>query len=230
MRIVAILLGSAALAGAGSLSAAPKAKSPAAAVDWTRTVVATPEGGFRMGNPRAAVKLVEYGSLTCPHCAEFNDAAKGGLTAQVGAGRVSFEYRNMILNAADISAALLARCAGPRGFFPLVDRIYATQPGWLGKASQLMRADPMTGLTDAQKFSRIAETSGLLQLAGQGGVTPTRAKACLADKASLDRLVAIYGAADKAGVNRTPTFFINGAKTDAHEWAALQPLLAAGSR
>jgi protein-disulfide isomerase len=224
MRAAVLLL---VAAVASAAVAAPAPKAPAAAVrDWTRNVVATPEGGFRMGNPSARVKLVEYGSLTCPHCAQFSTAAKGPLAAQVRSGRVSFEFRNMILNAADVSAALLARCAGPRGFFPLVDRMYATQPNWLGKATQLMRSDPMTGLPESQKFTRIAETTGLMQLAGQAGLAPARAKACLADKAGLDRLVALYQSADQLGVRRTPTFFINGVKTDAHEWAALEPLLA----
>ncbi|HEX2762279.1 MAG TPA: thioredoxin domain-containing protein, partial [Allosphingosinicella sp.] len=77
------LLAAAALAGAALGSApadaAPVRRSAPVARDWTRTVVATPEGGFRMGNPAARVKLVEYGSLTCGHCAAFSRAGVGTL-------------------------------------------------------------------------------------------------------------------------------------------------------
>ena len=48
--------------------------------DWSTIVSATPEGGFVMGNPNAPVKLVEFGSMTCPHCAEFDEAAMKPLT------------------------------------------------------------------------------------------------------------------------------------------------------
>ena len=58
--------------------------------DWTETVAATPEGGFRMGNPEAPVKLVEYASITCPHCAEFAEQGTSALRDQyVKSGRVS---------------------------------------------------------------------------------------------------------------------------------------------
>ncbi|MEA3079375.1 MAG: hypothetical protein QOF05_783, partial [Sphingomonadales bacterium] len=59
-----------ALSATTAASAAPR-PAPKPKVDWARTVVATPEGGFRMGNPSAKVKLVEYGSLACPHCRHF---------------------------------------------------------------------------------------------------------------------------------------------------------------
>jgi protein-disulfide isomerase len=228
MRWLAPLAAAALLGTAGLQAAAPARKAAApAARDWTRTVTGTPEGGFRIGNPAAPVKLVEYGSLTCPHCAEFSAQSKAGLPGHIRSGRVSFEFRNMVLNAADVSASLLARCAGPRGFFPMVDRLYATQPDWLGKVAAQNEA--FANLPDQQKFVRIAEIGGLTQVAAQAGVTPARAKTCLVDKNGLNRLVQMYQAAHAAGVQRTPTFLINGRKTDAHEWASLEPLLKPGS-
>lgn len=227
MRWLPILAAATLLGGAGSQAAAPARKAAAPAPrDWTRTVAATPEGGFRIGNPAAPVKLVEFGSLTCSHCAAFSADSKAGLPNYIRSGRVSFEFRNMVLNAADVSASLLARCAGPRGFFPFVDRLYTTQPAWLGKV--VAQNDAVAGLPDNQKFVRIAEIGGLTQVAAQAGVTPARARACLADRNGLDHLVRMYQAADALGVNRTPTFLINGRKTDAHEWASLEPLLKPG--
>jgi protein-disulfide isomerase len=227
MRWLAPLAATALLVSAGTQAAAPARKADAPAPrDWTRNVVATPEGGFRIGNPAAPVKLVEYGSLTCSHCAQFSAESKAGLPGHVRSGRVSFEFRNMVLNAADVSASLLARCAGPRGFFPLVDRLYATQPDWLGKVTA--QSEAFANLPDARKFVRIAEIGGLTAMAAQAGVAPARARTCLAEKAGLNRLVQMYQAANAQGVQRTPTFLINGRKTDAHDWAALEPLLKPG--
>ena len=91
-----------------------------------------------MGNPAAKVKLVEYGSLTCGHCATF---AKAGMAPLVGtyvrSGKVSYEYRNFVLNGLDVAATLVARCGGPGRFFPVADTLYATQDQWMGRVSDL---------------------------------------------------------------------------------------------
>jgi protein-disulfide isomerase len=190
-------------------------------------VVATPEGGFRMGNPAAKVKVVEYGSLTCPHCAEFAGASKGPLTAHVRSGKVSFEFRNYVLNAPDVAASLLARCGGAGRFFPLVERFYAQQPQWLAKVH---------GLTDAQNaeieklplermMPRLAAVAGLVPISAGAGLTPQQARACLASRPAIDRLVRLAEAAGAQGVDSTPTFFVNGARVHAHEWAELEPII-----
>ena len=81
--------------------------------DWSSIVSKTAEGGFIMGNPNAKVKLVEFGSLTCPHCAEFEE--KGGnalIENYVKKGLVSWEFRNFVRDPVDMTATLLARCGG----------------------------------------------------------------------------------------------------------------------
>ena len=224
----------AAMLGAGvSVSAAPKQASSAparkapAARDWTQIVSITPEGGFRMGNPNARVKLVEYGSLTCPTCASFSTAAKAPLASHVRTGKVSFEFRNYVLNSLDLTAALLARCGGPSRFFPLTERLYATQPQWVGKVSGLSQAqkEEIQKLPNDQQIARVAEYGGLTGMAAAAGVTPRQAKACLTDQAGVDRLVQMRQAGDAAGVHGTPSFFINGAAVDAHDWAELLPAI-----
>ncbi|HEX8262031.1 MAG TPA: thioredoxin domain-containing protein, partial [Allosphingosinicella sp.] len=142
MRSAALALALAGLAAAApNAAAAPARKAAPTAVDWGRTVVATPEGGFRMGNPNARVKLVEYGSLTCGHCAAFSRQGMAPLVATyVKSGRVSYEYRNFILNGLDVAASLVARCGGPARFFPVADKFYATQPQWMGRVSALTAA------------------------------------------------------------------------------------------
>src|SRR3569833_3015065 len=106
----------------GELGAAPVKKGaavPAKARDWTRVVRATPAGGFVMGNPDARVKLVEYGSMTCPHCRAFEAEGVPTLVGKyVKSGQVSWEFRNYVRDAFDVSAALIARCNGAGAFFP----------------------------------------------------------------------------------------------------------------
>ena len=105
MRLAGAVVALAALALFGS---APGGARIAPAVNWTRTVVATPEGGFRMGNPNAKVKLVEYGSLACPHCRHFEQTGyKPLVQTYVRTGRVSYEFRNLLLNAPDLAVSLL---------------------------------------------------------------------------------------------------------------------------
>ena len=132
-----------------------------------------------------------------------------------------------MLNSLDLTAALLARCAGPAGFFPVTENFYATQPQWVGKITGLAQAqkDQIQKLPNEQQIVRIAEVGGLTRMAALAGVTPQRARACLTDRAGVDRLAQMRQAGAAAGVHGTPSFLINGALVDAHEWAELLPAL-----
>src|SRR3546814_16038437 len=100
--------------------------------DWTQFVSATPEGGFVMGNPDAPVKLVEYASMTCPHCAAFSREASETIKNEyVKSGQVSFEFRNFVLNGIDMAASLLTRCQGPGPYFQLTGQVFAEQDKWM---------------------------------------------------------------------------------------------------
>lgn len=221
----------ASMVAVAALAAAPLPSAPAnkavAVRDWTKTVVATPQGGFRMGNPAARVKLVEYGSLTCSHCADFSRTGTTPLYAMVKSGKVSFEFRNMVLNGVDLAASLVARCGGPSKFFPVIGKMYANQKQWAGKISGMSNAqkDQLRALPRAQQLTRIAELGGLTQLAAANGIAPQQAKKCLADEASVQRLANMHEEAGRLGVEGTPTFFINGAMVHAHDWSELAPLI-----
>src|SRR5436309_16013442 len=96
-RVPTAFVALAVLAAPALASAAPQRghAPPAVHRDWSLVAVRTPEGGVRIGNPAAPVKLVEYGSITCPHCAAFSAEAAAALRASyVGPGRVSWEYRH----------------------------------------------------------------------------------------------------------------------------------------
>jgi protein-disulfide isomerase len=229
-----LLLAIAALAAVPLFPVAAAAPKASVAHDWTRTVAVTPDGGFRMGNPAAPVKLVEYGSLACPHCRHFEETGyKPLVQGYVRAGKVSYEFRNFLINGPDIAISLLARCAGPARFFPMSELVYATQPQWektfegLG-AEQTADLDKMT---DQQRVVRYAQIGGFAQIAGRFGVTPAGARQCLADPKALKRLLDMTQKAMNDGITHTPTFIINGKVTDAATWEDLEPLIRqAGGR
>ena len=122
---------------------------------------------------------------------------------------------------------LLAHCAGSANFFPMSAAVYATQQQWTDKLKALTAAQQaeLAGLDDTQRIVRLAAISGFPQVAARFGVAPARARQCLADPAGLKRLLAMAEAANKMGVNQTPTFIVNGAKTDAASWEELEPLI-----
>jgi protein-disulfide isomerase len=224
MKIALALVALAGLPVSGAAVAAKPVAKAAATHDWTKTVVATPEGGFRMGNPAAPVKLVEYGSLACPHCRHFEETGYKPLQDYVRSGRVSYEFRNLLINGPDMSISLLAHCAGPAKFFPMSELVYATQEQWQKKI-EAMDESSLDKLTDQQRIIRYAEVGGMAQIAGRFGVTPAHAKQCLADPKGLERLINMTKAAMDNGIGHTPTFIINGKVTDAATWEALEPLI-----
>ena len=218
----------------GKKSAATKrapARAPAK-VNWLNVIVATPDGGIRMGNPNAAVKLVEYGSRTCPHCALFDKEGVPALKAgPIAAGKLSYEFRDFPVHGAlDLGPILLGRCVSPTQFFPMLNAMFADQQALLAKAEATeAKLKAMTNPSPNQIATSVANDLGYVALATRGGMAPARAKACLADRVALNRIVAMTDDAEKQfGVNGTPTFIINGTKAEnVYDWAALQPLLAA---
>jgi protein-disulfide isomerase len=232
LRTGVILLLAAAFAPSASIGAA--AAKAAARQDWSKTVVATAEGGFRMGNPKAPIKLVEYGSLACPHCRHFEETGyKPLVQSYVRPGRVSYEYRNLLISGPDISISLLAHCSGAGKFFAMSQYVYATQPQWLKPLEELSETDKaaLDAMTDQQRVIRYAQIAGMTKMAARFGVTPARARQCLADPKALKKLLDLTQQATDSGVKHTPTFLINGKMTDAATWENLEPLIKqAGER
>ena len=224
-----IAAAAAALAAPLALALSPGAALAQAPRDWTRTIVATPEGGVRMGNPNARVKLVEFVSLTCPHCRNFAAAGAPQLVQRyVRGGEVSFEIRAFPLDAVASMAAQLNRCAPPASYFALNDAILAAQDEWFGRLQRLsdQQLAALDGLSEPELRVRVAAITGLDALAVRHGVPPARVRSCLADEAGASRVAAIKEAAERQGVSGTPSFLVNGRLApNVHDWAALEPLL-----
>ena len=195
--------------------------------DWSKMVVATPEGGFLMGNPEAAVKLVEFGSMTCPHCAEFDEVGLQPLIDNyVKKGLVSLEFRNFVRDQFDLAATLIARCGGPERFYPMTRALFADQEEWMGKAiEQPEKQQALQSLPPDRIFVEAANIAGLQQWAAQRGLPSAQANTCLANQAEVNRLVQMQSdAVNDFNVPGTPAFLINGDLVEnASSWEALEP-------
>ena len=191
-----------------------KPVAPPANGDWTAIVSQTAAGGFLMGNPNAAVKVVEFGSMTCPHCAEFDEEGMKPLTDNyVKTGKVSLEFRNFVRDPFDVAASLVARCGGTTSFFGLTRGLYADQRDWVAK---IQAADPtamqqVQSLPPQQQFGEIAKLAGFQEWAAMRGLAPEKTAACLSNQAEVDRLVQMQNDAISAyDIPGTPSFLLNG--------------------
>ncbi|HEX8442050.1 MAG TPA: thioredoxin domain-containing protein [Allosphingosinicella sp.] len=219
--------------GGSTSSSGPVAPVPApAGKSWTDVVSATPQGGFVMGNPDAAVKVVEFASLTCGACANFAEQGFPNLVDKyVKTGQVSFELRNFVRDPADLAAALLSRCSGPGPYFQLSEQLFAAQPDWLGKLQSMSPAaqQQLQAAQPSQAVSIYADQAGLLQFVRVRGVPAEKAQACLADQGALQSLVdGTSSAARDYDITGTPTFLINNRVVpNAANWATLEPQIKA---
>jgi protein-disulfide isomerase len=194
-------------------------------------VNATPAGGFMMGNPNAKVKLVEYGSLTCPHCKAFDDEGVPTLIGKyVKSGQVSWEFRNYVRDPFDLTASLIARCNGAKSFFPLMRALYDNQMGWVGKiqATPQAQLESLQNLPPTKEFVQAAKFAGLQDFAAARGVPVAKSNQCLGNENSINQLVQMTSDATNQFPNfpGTPTFVINGKMVEnTATWALLEPQL-----
>lgn len=197
-------------------AAAALTLTAAAPRDWSRTVINTPTG-WRAGNPAAPVKLVEYGSLNCPHCAHFSQAADEPIMERVKTGRVSFEYRPYLIFPHDVAASLVARCVPLSRRFEFT-RDYYRNTGAMTERLRSATRDPAQkdALEAAQAKGvgpynqRVAAITGIGQLASRYGLAPAATNRCVSDPAALAWLQKAQTAAKAAGVTGTPTYQLNG--------------------
>lgn len=216
-------------ATANFVNDAPIAQVEAPNGDWTQVVSETADYGYVMGNPNAPVKLVEYASITCPHCADFTAAASESLKNEyVKSGQVSWEYRPALLFPTDLGIFQLLRCQGPAPFFRAAEQLYADQKNWVGKFQAMTpeQAAQLEATPPAKRVLPFMRAGGIDQFFSQRGMPQSKVQSCLADEAGLQKLVEVTSAAGaRDQVVQTPTFFINGEKLDAGTWPQLEKKL-----
>lgn len=149
-----------------------------------------------LGNPRSKIQVIEYASLSCPHCARFNETVMADFkTRWIDKGLVRYTLKEMLTEPEQVAAAgfLMARCAGPAKYFKVVDQVFRSQPRW-----------------DDGKIKPV-----LMEIGKANGLSEVQFTACLQDQKALDALSArARRAYEVDGVDSTPTIFINGRKLD----------------
>jgi len=228
-----------ALSACGSDDEAPVKGEPIAAIaapagqSWVDTAAVTPEGGYVIGNPEAPLKLVEYASHTCPHCAAFSQEAAGKLDEYVAKGTVSYELRNQIHDPIDLTIALLVRCGTPQSFHPLANQAWQNFESLMTTVQSNGAAlEQAQQVPPAQRFQAIAQASGLLDFFAARGISRDQAMTCLADTAKAQQIAdASDKQSEELNVTGTPSFFLNGRLVPGTRWIDIEPALQnAGAR
>lgn len=223
MRTRFAFLALAALASAAG--AAPKT------VGWNYVVNLGADGSHVLGNPAAPVKLAEYLSYTCPHCARFAKEAEAPLRiGYLSSGKVSIEVRHLLRDPIDLTVAMLANCGPKEKFFLNHAAFMRSQDTWLkplASASQTQKQRWVTG-TLVQRNRAIANDFHLYAIMQSRGYDRMTADKCLADQAVANRLGKQAQQGYSLGIRSTPAFTINGKLLDnTSEWSELRPQLDA---
>lgn len=217
-------------AGAQSSPAKPAAKI--ARANWNATTTLTPQGTHVLGNPAAKVRLTQFVSYTCPHCAQFDGEADGALRLSfVADGKGAVEVRHFVRDPIDMTVALLTNCGPANKFFLNHAAFMRSQAKWIGPLTNASAAQQArwTSGPFAQRTRYIAKDFGFYPIMATRGYTATQVDQCLANETLAKRLAADTDlAADKLNVQGTPTFAIDGVVlAGTHSWDALRPQLAA---
>ena len=143
-----------------------------------------------LGDADAPVTIIEYASLTCPHCAEFHTEVLPGLKERyIAPGKVRLVYRDFPLDQRALAAATLAHCAGSDRYFGFLDVLFQSQDRWA-------RADDL---------------GPLLQLGRLAGLSEEQMNACLADQELQDAILKErLDGQDQFDISSTPSFVIDG--------------------
>ena len=149
-----------------------------------------PLGEMWLGDENAPVTVIEYASMTCPHCADFHEHVYPELKKRyIDTGKVRFIFREFPLDQLAAAGFMLARCAGKDKYFPLIETLFAQQKDWVVQRP----LQPLMGI------------------ARQAGFTQQTFDECLKNQQVLDGIEEVRSrAAQKFNVQSTPTFFING--------------------
>jgi protein-disulfide isomerase len=155
------------------------------------------EGDMALGSPKAKVQVVEYASLSCTHCAHWNNEVFPAFKAQfIDTGKVRYIFREFLTEPYQFAAAgyLLARRVGPAKYFEVLDAVFHDQ-------AAIYESQDLWG--------------GLLKIGKRFGLTEAQFTTALQDKAALDAVNArVEKAAERDKVQVTPTFFVNGERAE----------------
>ena len=225
------ILAAAAVLSIGAGKPAAQASAQSAHANWLATIAVTPAGSHTLGNPAAPVKLVEYVSYTCPHCAHFQRQSDAPLRiTYLQPGKVQVEVRHLVRDPIDMTVAMLTNCGAPSKFFANHNLFLQGQDRWIGAAetaSEAQKARWSTG-DKASRMRAIASDFGFYAMMEQRGYDRPTVDRCLADEAMAKRLAAQTAGAQDLGVPGTPGFLLNGLLlAGTYDWQSLDSQLQA---
>ena len=148
-------------------------------------------GERSIGDPDAPVTIIEYSSLSCPHCASFHTDVLPGLKERyIDTGKVRLVFRDFPLNESAVDAAVIAHCAGPDRYAGFLDVLFQTQESWSTTSDH---------------------RTALKQLGKLGGLTDEQMETCLADETMVNKILQTrLDGQNEHKVQSTPTFVIGG--------------------
>jgi protein-disulfide isomerase len=219
-----------AVAALFSIGAGERPLGPPAKGNWLTTLSVTPAGSHVIGNPAAPVKLVEYISYTCPHCAHFQRESEGPLQLLfIQPGKVQVEVRHLIRDPIDMTVALLTNCGAPARFALNHSVFLRAQDTWIAHIPDdaAKRVRWTTG-TNPARMRAIASDLGFYAIMAQRGYDHPTVDRCLGDEALARRLAAQTQSAQAAGITGTPGFLLNGLLlAGTYDWPSLKPQIEA---
>jgi protein-disulfide isomerase len=189
-------------AGGDSSAASTAAPATTAAAPTTTADATTQQAALKpvirpedhvLGSVDAPVTIIEYASMTCPHCATFHTEVVPKLKSEfIDKGQVRLVFRPFPLNQLALRASLLAECAPGESYFNLIGTMFAGQKEWMEAENPL---DPLRALGKA------------------AGIEESKIDACMTDDAKTQQIAAAYKeAVDTFGINATPSLIVNGTK------------------
>jgi protein-disulfide isomerase len=188
--IVAVTVVAAAILSAGPLFVRGQFANAADQPGAATKADAQPLPEVSIGKADAPVTIVEYSSLSCPHCAAFHKEVLPALKADfIEPGKARYVMREFPLNEAALAGAVVARCLDPSRYFAFTDLLFSKQEDWAFKTDAL---------------------TPLKQLAKQAGLSEAQFDKCIDDEALQKKIIDVREQGAKEGVNATPSFFVNG--------------------
>ena len=174
-------------------SGSPEAAAPHPMLADAKTVLQIAKDDRILGNPEAPITIVEYASLTCPHCAHFaNDVLPEIKKEWIDTGKAKLVLRDFPLDEPALRAAMIARCAPPERYYAFADTFFAAQEKWV-RSNDYREA--------------------LARLAKLGGMGQAEFDACIKNTELENKIVeGRLRATQELEVSSTPTFFVNGSK------------------
>lgn len=209
--------------------------APPVGKTWMEVASRTKQGGWLVGNPNAPIKLVEYGSVTCPACAAFSHEAYKSLSQNyVDSGRVSWEFRPVLIHGVmDLIITRLVECVPTNVAVPMAHQLWenvrtVTAPFEQNQAEM----QKLSQLPEKQRFTAMAKAANLYDFFAARGLGKQAAEQCLTNIPAIEHLAKQSQAqANADSITHTPTLFVNGKLVNSTSWSGVEPVLQqAGAR